>query len=181
LTWLSCRVAGLKPCVNQTLVKKTDNFHYYIRITIQFLCFRIFQPKLKIMSRRYPLLFVHYTNCIKWRSGVDGFFFSSAACSLSLRQGVQTGAGNHRAYPTRAVNPFLGVYLKTTNCIDPYNHLCIKNINTVCTRARNLSLSWATRIQFTHSHSLFFTIMWVCQKVRTLKRSLPLRVSTKIM
>jgi hypothetical protein len=39
-----------------------------------------------------------------------------------------------------------------------------KNVTTVFTRACNLSLSWATRIRFTHSHSL---ISESCENVKT--------------
>ena len=178
---LSFGLAVIPGCQFQTLRqsnarKITDNFQYCI------LRFRNFQPKLKMYSRRFLLSFINYTNCIKWLSGVDGFPLSSPACILSLRQGVQTGSGKHRTSPMGTVNFFLGITqrYRTVSILTIIS--AAKNIDTVCTRARNLSLSWATCIRFTHTLTLtYFSITRERQKARTLKWSLLLRISAKIM
>ena len=131
-----CRVETLRQSNPREI---TDIFQYCIRIKTRFLRFRIFQPKIKMDSRWFPLLFIHYTNCIKWLSGVDAFSLSSTACSLSLRQGVQTGTGNHRAYPMGTVKSFPGSYPKMPKCINPNKHLCTNNFSTVFTTARHCS------------------------------------------
>jgi hypothetical protein len=85
----SFRLAVMPGCRVETLRQSNareikDNFQNYIRITTRFFLFRIFQPKIKMDSRRFPLSFIYYTNCIKWLSGIDGFSLSSTACRRFL-------------------------------------------------------------------------------------------------
>ena len=108
------------------------------------------------------------------------FSLSSTDCSLSLRQFVQTGAGTHRAYPMGTVN--------FSSCVTArYRTVSIPTTIYAPTTSTPCSQQPVTCPVLRYSnpvHTLtptYFRIMWVCQKERTLKLSLIIRFSTKIM
>jgi len=148
LTWRLCRVETF-PQSNPHGI--TDIFQYCIRITTRFLRIRIFQPKLKMDSTWFPLLFIHYTNCIIWLSGVSLFLellvVFSSPCSPNRQCNPPSLSDRYRHVFPRG-------YPKIPICIDRNNHLCSNNINTVFTAARHLPCPELLESS-SHTHTYF--------------------------